>query len=213
MISSALNVSRRLLLVGSIALLLSSCATLNCSRLEQMLGGDTNLITLGNKISDDLTTTAMPPLMPRHPQNSILVATFVDLNRLESTSKMGRLLQSHIGARLVQRGYTVKEVNLRDTLKIEQGSGEVMLSRDLSLIRPEQSVQAILLGTYSMTNRTLYLTAKLINPLTRNVISAQSYKICMDDTLLAMFGIKRRVPDPSTRITPPSGSLINRIFF
>ncbi len=201
-----------LILIG-ISMLLSSCSSLNCTRLENLLGADVNLITLGNRISDDLTDSAMPPLIPRHPEDAILTSTFVDLDRLEKTSQMGRLLQSHIGARLVQRGYTVKEINLRNTMKISQGDGETILSRDLSLITADQPVQAIMVGTYSINNRILYITAKLVSPISRNIISAQSYKFCMDDNLLSMFGLQRQTHDPTNGIAPPSESLINTIFY
>ena len=192
--------------------LLSSCSNFNCTRLENYLGGDVNLIKLGNKIADDLTGSAMPPLMPRHPDEAILTSTFVDLHQLEQTSRMGRLLQSHVGTRLVQLGYSVKEVNLRNTMKINQRDGETILSRDLSQISPDQPVQAILVGTYSIDNRTLYITAKLISPVSRNIISAQSYHFCMDDNLLAMFGLQRKQIDSNT-IDPPSKSILDEIFF
>ena len=194
------------------AFLLSSCSNLNCTRLENLLGGETNLINLGNKIADELTTSAMPPLRPRHPEEAILTSTFVNIHNLEQTSQLGRLLQSHAGTRLVQLGYSVKEVHLRNTVKISPQDGEKILSRDISQISLDQPVQAILVGTYSVNKRTLYITAKLINPVNRNVISAQSYHLCMDDTLLAMFGLQRKRED-SSNVDPPSGSLLDEIFF
>ncbi|MCK5070753.1 MAG: hypothetical protein KAR01_09425 [Desulfocapsa sp.] len=202
-----------LIVIAAISLMLSGCSTLNCTRLEGLVGGDVNLISLSNKITDDLTESAMPPLMPRHPEDAILTSTFVDLDQLERTSRLGRQLQSHIGARLVQLGYTVKEVNLRHTMQMTPGDGERILSRVLSEITPEQSVQAILAGTYSINNRTLYLTAKLINPTNRNIISAQSYKLCMDDSLLSTFGLMRQSHIKSDEIQPPSESIINKIFY
>jgi len=195
-----------------LAFLLSSCSNLNCTRLENLLGGETNLINLGNKIADELTTSAMPPLRPRHPEEAILTSTFVNIHNLEQTSQLGRLLQSHAGTRLVQLGYSVKEVHLRNTMKISPQDGEKILSRDISQISLDQPVQAILVGTYSVNKRTLYITAKLINPVNRNVISAQSYHLCMDDTLLAMFGLQRKRED-SSNVDPPSGSLLDEIFF
>jgi TolB-like protein len=150
--------------------------------------------------------------MPRHPEEAVLTSTFVDIDNLESSSTFGRLLQNHAGARMVQRGYTVKEVNLRNTMKIGIQDGEKILSRDLSQISPDQPVQAILLGTYSLNNRILYITAKLVNPVNHNIISAKSYRLCMDDNLLAMFGLQRRHRDPDT-IDPPRGSILNEIFY
>jgi TolB-like protein len=191
---------------------LSSCSNFNCTRLEKYLGGDVNLIHLGNKIADDLMNSAMPPLMPRHSEEAVLTSTFVNIHNLGQTSRMGRLLQSHVGTRLVQLGYSVKEINLRNTMRIKQGDGETILSRDLSQINSDIPVQAILTGTYSVDNRTLYITAKLVNPVNKNIISAQSYRFCMGDNLLSMFGLQRRQNDSDT-VNPPSRSLINEIFF
>lgn len=202
----------RSLVFLTITLLLSSCSTLNCTSLERFLGADVNLVSLGDKIADDLIGAAMPPLMPRHPEESILTSTFVNIDDFESTSTFGRLLQSHAGARFVQHGYTVKEVSLRHTMKIRPHDGEKILSRDLSLISPDMPAQAILLGTYSLNNRILYITAKLVNPINRNILAAKSYRLCMDENLLAMFGLQRYKKDPNG-IDPPRGSLINDIFY
>lgn len=195
-----------------LSLLLSSCSTLNCTPLERLVGADINLISLGDKIADELINSAMPPLMPRHPEEAVLTSTFVDIDNFETTSTFGRLLQSHAGARLVQQGYTVKEVSLRNTMKIRPTDGEKILSRDLSLISPDQAVQAVMLGTYSLNNRILYITAKLVNPINRNIIAARSYRLCMDDNLLAMFGLQRYQKDPNG-IDPPRGSFIDEIFY
>ena len=195
-----------------IAAPLSGCSSLNCTPLERFLGADVNLISLGDKIADELIVNAMPPLMPRHPEEAILTSTFVNIDNFEETSTFSRLLQGHVGARFVQQGYTVKEVSLRNTMKIRPGDGEKILSRDLSLITPDQKVQAVMLGTYSLSNRILYITAKLVNPINRNIIAARSYRLCMDDNLLAMFGLQRYQKDPNG-IDPPRGSLIDEIFY
>ncbi len=210
---SASQIFSRMFLTIAFLFIFSGCSSLNGTRMENLLGADINLISLGNTIADDLSSSAMPPLRPRHPEEAILVSTFVDLSQLKHTSQMGRLLQTHIGTRMVQLGYTVKEINLRNTMEVTPGDGETMLSRELSQIDPNLSVQAVLVGTYSMSNRTLYITAKLINPVNRNIISAQSYKLIMDDTLLAMFGLKRHDRGPDNSIDAPSESLLNKIFF
>ncbi|MBU1138977.1 MAG: hypothetical protein KKA76_08375, partial [Proteobacteria bacterium] len=164
------------------------------------------------KITDNLVDEALPPLIPRHPDLPILTSTFVYNDNLEQTSRFGRLLQEHIGARLVQRGYTVREVKLRDTMQIRPGSGEKMLSRELSQITADQAAQATLVGTYSLVNRTLYISARLVNPVNKNILSAHSYHLCMDDNLLAMFGLQREMEDRDT-VQAPSDSIIDKIFY
>jgi len=203
---------RNLTFLSIVTLLLSGCSALNCTLLEGLLGGDVNLISLGNKITDDLISSASPPLMPRHPDEAVLTSTFVDIDNFEQASTFGRLLQSHAGARLVQLGYTVKEISLRNTMTIRPGDGEKILSRELSQISPDQPVQAIMLGTYSLNNRILYITAKLVNPVSHNILAAKSYRLCMDDNLLGMFGLQLRHEDPDT-VDAPSGSPINYIFY
>ncbi len=192
--------------------LLSSCSTFNCTRLEGLLGGNVNLISLAEKITDNLVDEALPPLIPRHPDLPILTSTFVYNDDLEQTSRFGRLLQEYIGARLVQRGYTVREVKLRDTMQINPGSGEKMLSRELSKITTDQPAQATLVGTYSLINRTLYISARLVNPVNKNILSAHSYKLCMDDNLLAMFGLQRQMEDQDI-IEAPSESTLDKVFY
>lgn len=192
--------------------LFSGCSSFNCTRLENLLGGDVNLISLAEKITDNLVDEALPPLIPRHPDLPVLTSTFVYNDNLDQTSRFGRLLQEYIGARLVQRGYTVREIKLRDTMQIQPGSGEKMLSREISQITADQPAQAILVGTYSLINRTLYISARLVNPVNKNILSAHSYNLCMDDNLLAMFGLQREIEDSDT-VEAPSESIINKIFY
>lgn len=205
----------RIILTLALSLSLAACSSLNCTRLEKQLGAEENLINLAARITDDLTQKAFPPLMPRQPDLPILSTTFVNNNDLKETSKFGRILQEHISSRLVQLGYTTKELKLRDTLLMQEGSGETMLSRDVNDINNKQtlSAQAILVGTYSYTDRIMYISARLINPKDRNIISSYDYRLCMDDNILAMFGLKRQSIGLDDEVDPPRGSLINSLFY
>jgi hypothetical protein len=193
-------------------LCLSGCTYFNGTRLESYLGADENLISLSYKISEDLEEKAVPQLMPRHPDQPLLTTTFVDNNDLNQTSRFGRILQEHITSRFVQLGYTVREIKLRNDLLIRPKSGEIILSRDLKMINPSLAAQAILVGTYSYTRRTMYISARLINPENSTIISSMDYQLIMDDNVLAMFGLKIAKDDPYT-IEKPRESVINKIFY
>lgn len=205
----------RLILAITLSLSLAGCSSFNCTPLERELGAEQNLITLAARITDDLSRQAFPPLMPRQPDMPILTTTFVNNDNLKETSRFGRILQEHITSRLVQLGYTTKELKLRETLVMQEGSGETMLSRNIEEINAKQSLsaQAILVGTYSYTNRTMYISARLVNPKDRNIISSYDYRLCMDDNILAMFGLMRQPSSAGDEIDPPQGSLINRLFY
>ena len=144
----------------SVILFSNGCSSFNGTRLEGFLGADTNLIHLSYTIADHLAERAMPPLMPHHPNMPVLVTTLVDNNDLRQTSRFGRVLQEHMASRLVQLGYTVREIKLANTLHIEAKSGETILSRDLSQLSRAQSSQAILAGTISRIQQdSLYFDA------------------------------------------------------
>ncbi len=197
--------------LSSMLLFFSSCASLNCTRLETLFGGDTDLIRFSYNIADHLAQRAMPPLIPRQPNMPVLVTTFVDNNDLEQTSQFGRVLQEHIASRLVQLGYTVREMKLANTLRIEPKSGETILTRDLSQLSSGQQAQAILVGTISRTDRILYISARLINPLNNNILATDDYRLCMDNNIQAMFGLQRQ-NDIDTPIAEPRQPFLNSIF-
>ncbi len=201
-----------LILIIFLAFSLSACTYFNGTRLEGLLGADENLISLSYSMADNLEENANPRLMPRNPEQPILVTTFVDNNDLEQTSRFGRILQEHISSRFVQMGYTVREIKMRKDLLIRKKSGEILLSRDLEHLKPTLSAQAALVGTYSFTNRIMYLSARLIDPETSAIISSVDYKLVMDQNMLAMFGLKMAGDDPYA-ITPPRQSVINKIFY
>jgi len=194
------------------SILLSGCSYFNGTKLEGLLGADENLISLSYQIAENLEENASPRIMPRNPNLPILVTSFVDNNDLNQTSRFGRILQEHISSRFVQMGYTIREIKLRKDLLIRQRSGEILLSRDLHNITPTLSAQAILVGTYSFTNRIMYISARLINPETSTIISSTDFHLVMDENVLAMFGLKMAGDDPYT-IDKPRESLINKIFY
>jgi hypothetical protein len=203
----------RILLVLLLSLSLSGCTYFNGTRLESYIGSDENLISLSYKISEDLEKNAVPQLMPRNPDQPVLTTTFVDNNDLNKTSRFGRILQEHITSRFVQLGYTVKEIKLRNNLLISPKTGEIMLSRDINMIKPSLSAQGIVVGTYSYTNRIMYISARLINPETSTIVSSVDYQLVMDENVLAMFGLKIAKKDDPYTIERPRESIINKIFY
>ncbi len=169
----------------------SGCSELNGTRLGGILGKETDLIRFSYQIAENLMLRSMPPLVPHHPDMPIMITTFVDNNDLTKTSRFGRLLQEHIASRIVQLGYTVREIKLASTINIEAKSGETILSRDLSKISGDLQAQAILAGTLSRSARMLYISARLISPVNGNIIATYDHELFMDDNLLALFGLQQ----------------------
>ncbi len=194
-------------------LVITGCSRLNCSRLQPLLGRDINLVHLGDEIGDVLIREAVRPLFPGDPGKPVLTVTFVDNNDLNTTSPFGRSLQNHVSSAFVRRGYTVREVKLRRDLFIRRQSGEFMLSRELGLINERQNAQAVIVGTYSLAGRVMYLSARLVNPTTKTVLSTFDRRLCLDDNTLRLLGYEMDNRPESDEIAPPRKSILNPFLY
>ena len=63
------------------------------------------------------------------PRRSVLVATLVNVDRLQESSRLGRIFSEQIAGRLVQRGVPVAELRLREQLVLHPGQGELLQGR------------------------------------------------------------------------------------
>ncbi len=204
---------RHIFMLIALLILVSSCSYFNGTPFEGYLGAEKNLVDMAYDIAEDLEENAFPPLIPRHPDLPILSTTFVNNNDLDQTSHFGRIIQEHLTSRFVQLGYTAREVKLRTQMAIDPRSGEKMLSRSLIDINPEQATQAISVGTYSYSNRTMYISARLIDPQNSNIISTVDYKLIMDENVLAMFGLRLQPDDDMDLVEEPNQSFVTWLLY
>ena len=143
----------------------------------------TDLIEFNERATDALLLSA--PLDPSQP---VLVATLVNVDRLNESSRLGRIFSEQIAGRMVQRGLRVTEVKLRDNLVLHREQGELLLSREVREVSQAQNAQAVVVGTYAVSASVVYISLKLVNPVGNQVIAAHNYAVPADEnvrTLLA----------------------------
>ena len=189
---------------------LGGCSRFNCTPLEDLLGGDVNLVSLGRDIADTLIREAMPPLVPRQPDQPVFITTPVENDHLEQTSSFARGLQNAITAEFVRQGFVVNEIRLRGNVEISN-QGEFMLSRDLMELKEKQRAQAVVVATYTLADRVMYLSVRLVRPGTSMILAAYEKRICLDARSLKLLGLHLTDEDPV--ITPPSESILDKIFY
>ncbi len=187
----------------------SGCSQIKCMKKGLLFNTPNDFEALSCKIADVLISRAAGKITPASPETPVLVTTFVDNNNLQDTSRFGRLIQEQIESRFVQHQYAVREIKLGDTLFIEPGSGETILTRELARLTRNMNAQAILVGTYSRTNKQLYITARLINPENNNIIATGNETICLDDEVLDLLNLRRL--EYGNNIEDPGQPLLNRI--
>ena len=206
-----------LMLLCSAALFSAGCTrNMSCRGYAAVnfLGTSTDLSRLAHRMTDELILSARPMLVPRNPNLPILVTTFVDNNDLSQTNAFGRTLQTAMSSRFVQQDYSVKEILLGDTYFIEPREGITVLTRDISRLAVGANTQAVVVGTWNRTGRTLYINARLVNPETGGILSSKDYRICMDDEILELFNLEAKDTSGKDRdeISPPSRGILNTIF-
>ena len=184
---------------------------IGCSNLANIhyLGTVADLNSFAYDLADDLITGANPALMQQNPKMPILVTSFVDLNDLTKTNAFGRVIQRSIASRFVQNNYSVKEILLGSSIFIEPRQGETILTRDLTLLANNSSSQAVVVGTWTRTGQTLYLSVRAVHPETGNIISSKDYHLCMDDDILELFSL--RVQADRDDIVEPHEPWLNKI--
>jgi TolB-like protein len=111
---------------------------------------------------------------------TFLVSTLADINRLEQSSTLGRLISEQLSSRISQRGISVVEMKLRNNVFIKQNQGEFLLTREIRELATVHNAGAVLVGTYADGNTSAFVSLKLINPTNGVILSSHDYALPMD---------------------------------
>ncbi|MFO0795086.1 MAG: FlgO family outer membrane protein [Candidatus Brocadiaceae bacterium] len=148
---------------------------------EYILDGD--LVSQGYRIADELLSQLKVQIKPC---DTILVASFVDINNLNKSTIFGRMFAEHVSSRLSQRGYKVIDMRLRtESVFMEECKGEFLLSRDLRAVSKNHNASAVVVGTYGESAHGIYVSARIINPSDSAVISSCDYGLIFPPATLA----------------------------
>jgi TolB-like protein len=167
---------RAMLALLASATLLGGCASYYYGE------GGTDPIELNYAAADKLL--AAPLLDTGRP---VLVATLVHVDQLDRSSRLGRLFSEQLASRLVQRGFLVRELKLRGSVLMKPGEGELLLSREALDASKVQDAQAVLVGTYAPSAKTVYINLKLVSPVTGTVMAAVDYTVPLDTDMRGLL--------------------------
>ena len=124
---------------------------------------------------------------PLDREHAVLVATLVNVDRLDESSRLGRIFSEQIAGRLVQRGLSVTELKMRESVAMQREQGELLLSRELRDVSRAHDAQAVVVGTYAVSSTILYVSIKLVKPDRNLVVAAHNYAVPMDDNVRALL--------------------------
>jgi TolB-like protein len=170
----------------AVALMLLGCqppkAELDNSPAREPILG---LVDINYAAADSLLGNLRIDLSPARP---ILVATIVDIDNLERSSTLGRLIAEQAGSRLSQRGYHVKEIKLRNSVVFRERGGEFMLSRDYRTLSARYDAQAVLTGTYAVGKEEIYVNLRMVLASDSRLISSFDYVLRTTRNVASLIG-------------------------
>lgn len=171
---------RHLLTAATASLLLTACTGIRRPRsyvTSYDSAAQSELIAANYKAADALLAQAGTQLAHQHP---VIVATLVNINALEESSPLGRLISEQVGARLAQNGHRVVELKIRQKLYMKRNEGELMLTREIKDIARQQDAQALVIGTYTEGADRVFINLKLTQIETNITLAAVDYALPLD---------------------------------
>lgn len=118
----------------------------------------------------------------------VLTTTLVNIDDLQQSSTFGRQATEIFGSQIARAGVPVIELKMRDTLFIREGTGELALSRELHHLFQAHDAQAVLVGTYAIGGRTLYVNVRLVQTADNIILASHNFSLPLNRdirTLLA----------------------------
>jgi len=169
-----------ILLVAFSLSIVGGCATSSDDIAVRPIVQDANLVDANYKAADALLARAPwlkerrePLLAARH--EPLLAATFVDINNLDVSSGLGRVIGEQLGSKFAQQGFTVVELKMRNNIFIKEGSGEFALSRSIREISQSHNAAAVIAGTYAVARQSVYVQARLIRAIDNLILGSYDY--------------------------------------
>jgi TolB-like protein len=162
------------------AIVLTACATGPTYQAAQ-----TSDFTQANYAAvDKLVAATAVPIVKNAP---LLIATMVNIDSMNQSSRFGRLISEQIATRLTQLGYNVVEMKLRSDVYIKEGSGELLLSRDVRDLSKNYNAQVVVVGNYAVAAGYVYLTLKAVTVTDNRVVGATNYLLPLTENNRALL--------------------------
>lgn len=120
-------------------------------------------------------------------EQPLIMATIVNIDALEQTSMLGRLVSEQLSTRLAQGGMKMLEMKLRNSVYLKRGQGELMLTREIGEVASTHNAQAVVVGSYAETREAVFINVKVIQPSTNLVLAGHDYVLAKEGTVRSML--------------------------
>ena len=166
-------------------LLLASCSTTPPKEEPNYAAVSSNQFVASNyKAADALLQQLSGRLLADKP---LIMATIVNIDSLEQTSTLGRLVSEQVSTRLAQGGLKMLEMKLRNSVYLKRGQGELMLTREIGEVAQNHNAQAVVVGSYAETSDAVFINVKVVQPQNNFVLAGQDFVLAKDTVVRSML--------------------------
>ena len=109
-----------------------------------------------------------------------IIATLVNIDQLEQSSTLGRLISEQVASRMSQLGYGVLELKVRNGVYMKRNEGELILTREVRDIARQHNARAIVAGTYAESADRVFVNMKVVELDSNVVLGAVDYQLDRD---------------------------------
>ena len=117
----------------------------------------------------------------------LIVATVVNIDALDQSSTLGRLISEQVSARFSQRGFSMIEMKFRSAVYMKRGEGELVLTREINDVAKSNKAQAVIVGSYATAANGVYINMKIVQPGSNTVLSAYDYVLPANNEIRSML--------------------------
>lgn len=170
----------------SVFLLLSVLLTAGCSRYNYTPLDAANSKTVEKASYEAADTMASQAYSIINRETPLAVGTISDVNHIESSSALGRMISEQLSARFVQLGYNVSEPKLRSHINVQQpddgglAAGEYVTTRQSDALAAHTNARVVVSGTYATAGDHVLINVRMIDVLNAKVLAAHDYTLPMN---------------------------------
>jgi hypothetical protein len=137
---------------------------------------DADLVDVSYDAVDDLKARLTRKL-PKH--SLIIVTTLLNVDNLNKTSAFGRIVSDQIASAFHQSGYRIIGMEMPIDLFVMTEDGALQLSDDTKKLLNRYQAAVLVGGVYAPGKKNSYVSLRVIDTVTKNVISATDFSVPM----------------------------------
>ena len=160
----------------AITLILLASLLNACSPYSQRPIEDVDLV----KLSYDSVKTLLKQMSKPIPKGSlIVVSTLVNVDDLNQTSAFGRIVSDQIASAFNNEGYLIKGMEMPTANFVKIEGGMLQLTEETKQTLKANNVSALVLGVFAAGRQTAYVSLRVVDLESKNVISSTDFSVPM----------------------------------